>query len=157
MHGGAALFYDVFRDTEDLPELRPWTGARFTWPRLGGFVFSHYFRLELRAFYLKETAEWDPIWRSRYQLQVVTPRFSVFGGSGIYSLASIELFDDIDSSDDEYLGDRLRFNLGIGKPVHKNLRVDLNYVFHKVRVAEADEAFDFDDHVIRLRFFYTIK
>jgi hypothetical protein len=46
LHGGAALFYNFFQNT-DLPELRPWIGARLVGPRPAGWVVSNYFRLEL--------------------------------------------------------------------------------------------------------------
>ena len=48
LHGGAALFYNFFRDKEDLPELRPWVGVRFL-TRAGEWSISNYFRVEYRA------------------------------------------------------------------------------------------------------------
>jgi hypothetical protein len=38
-HGGAALFYNFFSG-EDLPEIRPWVGARIVGPRPGRFAIG---------------------------------------------------------------------------------------------------------------------
>ncbi len=54
-------------------------------------------------------------------------------------------------------GDRFRINAGLGKQVNDSLRIDLNYLFHKIRVPEQGGSLDFDDHVVRLRFFYTFN
>ena len=155
LHGGAALFYNFFEGEEDLPELRPWLGVRFGWPRLGGFAFSHYLRLELRAFYLHEESQWDGSLRGRYQLAVQSPRFAIGPADAFYILASVEAFEDLAATDNTTFGDRFRFNFGIGKKVTNALRMELNYLFHKVRLSDERGDFDFDDHVVRLRFFYS--
>ena len=54
-------------------------------------------------------------------------------------------------------GDRFRFNIGIGKKVTNALRMELNYVFHTVRLSDERGDFDFDDHVVRLRLFYSFN
>ncbi len=156
LHGGAALFYNFFPGA-DLPELRPWVGARFVGPRPGGFIISNYFRLELRAFYLKSRSEWDAGLRGRWQVQVVTPRFSIGSAREFYALASIEPFFEIGSSVPDTFGDRFRYNMGIGKQVARGLRIDLNYLFHRVRLVEQDGDLTVDDHVVRLRFFYRLN
>ena len=156
LHGGAALFYNFFPE-EDLPELRPWVGARFVGPRPGGFTISNYLRLELRAFYLKGKSEWDAGLRFRWQLQVVSPRFRIGSLEEFYGLASIEPFIDGSSGIEGTFGDRFRYNMGIGKQVTPGLRIDLNYLFHRVRVTDAGGDLTLDDHVIRLRFFYSFN
>jgi len=158
LHGGAALFYNFFRDTEDLPEIRPWVGLRLTGPSPGGFVISNYFRLELRAFYLKQYSDWEAVLRGRWQVQVTSPAFGVVSADDFYALASVEVFQDLGSSVEDAFGDRFRINFGVGKAVSQALRVDLNYLFHKIRVIGEDGSdLDSDDHVIRLRFFYSIS
>lgn len=157
LHGGAALFYNFFGDGADLPELRPWLGTRFVWPRLGGFAFSHYFRLELRAFYIKEDSKWDAVLRGRYQLAVKSPDFAIGNAAGFYGLASAEIFDDLTATVNETFGDRYRFNIGIGKKVTPALRAELNYLFHTFRVSDERGDFDFDDNVVRLRLFYSFN
>jgi hypothetical protein len=157
LHGGMALFYNFFKSLDDLPELRPWVGVRFVGPSLDGWVISNYLRLEYRAFYLKGEDQWDALLRGRWQIQVTTPRFSIGAAEQFFALASIEPFTGFGESINGILGERIRTNIGMGKKVTPALRVDLNYVFHKVRVSESGRDFDLDDHVLRLRFFYTVN
>ena len=154
LHGGAALFYNFLRDIPDLPELRPWVGLRFIWPRFEGFTFSHYFRVEYRAFYYKEDKIWDAYFRSRYQFQVSNNNFSIGDLKGFVALVSVELFEDMSSLDDGTFGDRYRFNFGFGKRIIPKLRIDINYVFHKLNIGGLLES---DDHIIRTRFFYNFN
>lgn len=156
LHGGAALFHNFFKDDEDLPEIRPWAGLRFLWPQTRGFIFSHYFRLELRMFYLESDDEWSSVWRGRYQLQVRSPHFNIGAVKKIYLLTSFEIFEDLSSSLNDAFGDRFRYNIGIGNWITRNLTVELNYLFHKIAIGEHRDNFNLDDHVIRLRFFYNI-
>ena len=157
LHGGIALFYNFFKTVEDLPELRPWVGVRFVGPKPGGWTISNYLRLEHRAFYLKDEDKWDTVWRGRWQLQVTTPDFAIGAAESFYALASIEPFTGFGASINGILGERIRTNIGMGKRVTPALRIDLNYVFHKIRVSEAGRDFDLDDHVVRLRFFYSFN
>lgn len=157
LHGGAALFYNFFRDIDDLPELRPWVGVRLVGPSPGGFIISNYLRLELRAFYLKSSSEWDVGLRARWQLQVTSPRFRIGSAEEFYALISIEPFFDIGSTVPGVFGSRFRYNIGIGKQVAQGLRIDLNYLFHRVRVIEEGGDLTADDHVVRLRFFYSLN
>ncbi len=156
LHGGAALFYNFFSG-EDLPEFRPWVGLRFTGPRPGGWTFSNYFRLEWRAFYFKSDSEWDSGFRGRWQIQVTTPRFKIASANEFYGVFSVEPFFEIGSSVVGSFGDRFRINAGLGKQFTESLRIDLNYLFHKIRIPEQDGSLDFDDHVVRLRFFYSFN
>jgi len=155
LHAGAALFYNFFTDEHDLPELRPWLGIRFIWPRLEGFVFSHYFRMEYRAFYFKSEEKWDTYFRGRYQLQFSNNNFSIGELRGFVALVSIELFEDMSSLVDGIFGDRYRFNIGFGKRIIQNLRIDLNYVFHKLNLGSG--GLEADDHIIRTRIFYNFN
>ena len=156
LHGGMALFYNFF-DGEDLPELRPWIGARFLSPLPKGWTLTNYFRLEYRAFYLKSQSEWDALFRARWQLQVISPRFDIGNLGNYYGLASVEPFINSDSDSIGTFGDRFRINFGIGRRMSDNLRAELNYLFHKIRIPEEDNTLTVDDHVIRLRFFYTVR
>jgi hypothetical protein len=157
LHGGAALFYNFFPG-DDLPELRPWVGVRIVGPPLGdGWRLSNYFRMELRAFYLTGSKNWEIGLRGRWQVQVNTPRFRISSVEQLYALVSVEPFFDMSSNIDGTFGDRFRFNVGLGKAFGEDLRVDLNYLFHKIRVIANGSASDAEDHVVRLRFFYTIN
>jgi len=156
LHGGAALFYN-FLDNEDLPELRPWIGARFMTRLPADWTLTNYLRLEYRAFYLKNESNWATYFRARWQIQVISPRFEIGSAKRFYVLGSVEPFFDSNSNIDGTFGDRFRINAGIGKRVNDRLRMELNYLFHQIRVPEGGGALDFDDNVLRLRFFYTIR
>ncbi len=93
--------------------------------------------------------------RGRYQLQVRSPHFNIGAVKKIYLLASFEIFENFSSSMTDTFGERLRYNIGIGKWIIRNLTVELNYLFHKIAVGEQRGNFNFDDHVIRLRLFYN--
>jgi len=156
LHGGAALFYNFF-DGEDLPELRPWVGTRFMTQLPAGWTLTNYLRLEYRAFYLKSESDWSGTFRGRWQIQVISPRFEIGSVKGFYGLASVEPFFDLASDIEGTFGDRYRINFGMGRKVSGDLRAELNYLFHQVRVPEEDGTLTLDDHVLRLRFFYTIR
>jgi hypothetical protein len=155
LHGGVGLFYNFIKDGYDLPEIRPWVGIRFIWPRIGGFSFSHYFRLEYRAFYFKSEQKWETSFRGRYQLQISNNNFSIGELKGFVALASIELFEDMNTFIDGTFGDRYRFNIGFGKRIFDDLRIDINYVFHKLNLGGG--LLQADDHIIRTRFFYNFN
>jgi hypothetical protein len=155
LHGGLGLFYSFF-DEEDLPELRPWIGARFAARTSSDWVISNYLRLEYRAFHLKSEDDWDTSLRARWQLQARSPLFKIASARNFYGLVSIEPFFTLYSNDREAFGDRFRFNMGIGRPMTERLRAEINYLFHKVRLPDEGGSLEVDDHVIRLRLFYTI-
>lgn len=157
VHGGVALFYNFFKEVDDVPELRPWVGLRFLGPRAGGFAMSNYFRLETRVFYLKDDDQWDTVVRGRWQVQVNSPSFDVGSLEGLFALTSIELFADLGSSFDGTLADRFRYNIGIAKSVLSNLVVELDYLFHRIRLDDEVGSLQRDDSVVRLRMFYTIN
>lgn len=154
LHGGAALFYNFF-DGDDLPELRPHIGVRLPYRTQSGWTISNYFRLEYRAFYLKRESSWEGNFRGRWQVQATTPRFKIGSAREFYGLASVEPFFDFGSGSSDTFGDRFRINFGMGKLFGKRLRAELNYLFHQIRLPEQGGSLDVDDHVVRLRFFYT--
>jgi len=157
LHGGFALFYNFFDTAQDLPEFRPWVGVRFVGPKPGGWTISNYLRLEYRAFYLKDEDKWDTLWRGRWQLQVTTPDFAIGDAERFYALASIEPMTGFGEAIGGILGERIRTNIGIGKRFTPALRIDLNYLFHRIRISDEGRDFDLDDHVVRLRFFYRLN
>ena len=156
-HMGAALFYNFLDSEENLPELRPHVGARFIWPRINGFGFSHFFRMEYRAFYLTADSEWATRFRGRYQIQLRSPDFSIGSAEDFYAITFIEFFEDFSSGTLNVFGDRRRIDVGVGKQVSAPLRIELNYLFHTLRIEDGLTNFDADDHVVRLRMFYKFR
>jgi hypothetical protein len=161
LHGGFALFYNFLNGEGNLPELRPWLGARFTWPRPHGFTVTHYFRLEHRSFYHTDESGWDGSLRGRYQLQLRSPNFAIAGTGGFYVLTAVEVSDSTVTGGDllrlSVAGDRLRIVGAIGRAITGALRIEPNYLFHKVQLGDETVGFEADDHVFRLRLFYTFE
>lgn len=159
LHLGTGFIYNFVTDDHDLPEIRPVVGFQLQAPRLGGFTFRHFVRLELRLLYLGSTSEWDTRGRGRYQLQVTSPNFRIGDAAGFFALSSGEVFGNFDSTDADFFGDRYRINFGLGKGNVLGWRIILNYMFHKVRIPDSDQRLDveLDDHVVRLRFSRTIN
>jgi hypothetical protein len=108
-------------------------------------------------FYLENNERWDAIWRGRYQLQVQSPDFGRGLNKKYFALTSFEILDDLSSSVTDTFGDRFRYNLGIGRRVNSGLRVELNYLFHRFVVNEQSQESEYDDHALRLRFFYYLN
>jgi hypothetical protein len=88
---------------------------------------------------------------------VTSPRFNIGSAREFYALISIEPFFNIGSSIAGSFGNRFRYNMGIGMQVTHQLRIDLNYLFHQIRVVDQDGELVNDDHVVRLRFFYSFN
>ena len=157
LQGGATLVYNFFQDEEDLPEVRPWAGVQFLWPRPGGFAFSHRIRLELRAFYIKPDTSWTTSYRARYRLQVRSPNFSIGSADNFFALTFFEVFGDLKPFINGSFGDRFRLNIGVGKHLTEASQIQVNYFFHKVRLSPARGDLEVDDHVVRLRFFHSFN
>jgi hypothetical protein len=102
----------------------------------------------------KEETRWNSYYRGRYQFQIANSNFSIGDVKGFVVIALIELFEDMSSLVDGTFGDRYRFNFGFGKRVIPDLRIDINYVFHKLNFGSGLES---DDHIIRTRFFYNFN
>jgi hypothetical protein len=154
-HGGIGVFYNILSDADDLLELRPWAGLRVAGPRLGGFQFSNYFRGERRSFRLEGESSWDGAWRGRWQLQVVSPHFSMARMDDFYGLTSAEVFMDFGSTVENSFGDRFRYSLGIGRDF-QSLAVEVVCLLHRIRaIGSEGRSFETDDVALRLRVFYS--
>jgi len=88
-------------------------------------------------------------------LQATTPRFAIGSASEFYGVTSVEPFFDFANGSRDTFGDRFRINFGIGKLFGNHLRAEVNYLFHQIRIPEEGGSLDFDDHVLRVRFFYA--
>ncbi len=158
LHGGLGMIYNFIDDLHDLPELRPVVGLQLQWPRLGDFTFRHFIRAELRTLYLKSRNEWDASVRGRYQLPLTSPDIRIGTAVDYFVISSVEWFENFDSGDD-FFGDTFRYNVGVGKGDVLGWRIILNYMFHRVRVPDSEQrrALELDDHVVRLRFIWSLR
>ena len=153
VHGGVAWFHTFIDDADDIDELRPWVGFRLLGPRPKKFVFSHYFRAELRAFDRGGDIGWDTGGRARYQLQVTSPRFKIGRAEKFYALTFFELFKNFGTSLEGLQVAQFRFDLGLGKQINRGLRLEANYLFQKVAIEGT--GLEPSDHILRIRLFYT--
>lgn len=151
LHGGLAWFHTRLQDDDNINEVRPWVGIRFLGPHPGRFKLSHYFRAEYRAFKGAGLTDWEASVRVRYQLQLTTPRFKIGRSRSWYAMSFIEGFSDAAVSIDELETTQFRFNIGLGKKLSNDLRVEVNYLFQKVAVDEL--GLQPSDHILRVRFF----
>ena len=137
-------------------EIRPWQGVNILWPRLKGFNFANYFRLEERITYLNSDNAWDFGLRGRYRLRVTTPLFGILEPKKVnYASASVELFANI-AKISEYELTRGRFDIGLGRYVADKWRIELHYIYQGASAGRGLD-FDADAHIFRLRFFYQIN
>ncbi|MBT8370971.1 MAG: DUF2490 domain-containing protein [Deltaproteobacteria bacterium] len=154
VHGGVRFFQTFFDDEDDTFEIGPWQGLRFIWPELGGYAVSHYFRLEERMIWqIEGERDFDFTVRGRYQLGVRSPNYNILVKNGIYLTGSIEAFSNIERP---IFVNRMRYDVGAGTKFSDAWRVELHYLLQQGR-RSAGSAFSVDEHVLRLRLFYTFN
>jgi len=161
VHGGIRFFKTFFDGDDDTFEIGPWQGLRFTWPKIGNYAISHYFRLEERMIWQTQgDSDFDFNLRGRYQLGVRSPNFDVLFKNGVYLLGSVELFWNLEDNFTDNFANRIRYDMGVGTKVSDAWRVQLHYVLQDGRAIEDDffrDPFDSDEHILRLRLFYTFE
>jgi hypothetical protein len=150
VHGGIRFFQTFNKDVENNFELGPWQGLRFTWPQLGGYAVSHYFRLEER-WQTTGDKQFDFTLRGRYQLGIRSPTYDILLKNGMFLMGSIEAFCDIERP---IFVNRLRYNIGVGTRVSDTWQVQLHCLLQQGR-NQPGAAFSGDQHILRLRLFYT--
>jgi len=154
VHGGIRFFKTFNEDDEDTFEIGPWQGLRFIGPNPGGYAISHYFRLEERMTWGTEgDNDFDFTLRGRYQLGVRSPNYDILLKNGMYLLGSVEPFWDVETP---LFVNRIRWDVGLGTRISDALRIQLHYHLQQGRQS-ASSAFTADEHILRLRLFYTIK
>ena len=82
-----------------------------------------------------------------------SPNYKILFENGIYLMGTIEPFADLESP---LFVNRIRYDVGLGTPLTDAWRVHLRYVLQQGRDS-ASSAFSTDEHILRLRLFYTFK
>jgi hypothetical protein len=161
IHGGVRFFKTFVDDGDDTFEIGPWQGLRFLWPKIGNYAISHYFRLEERMIWRTQgESDFDFNLRGRYQVGVRSPNFDILFKNGIYLLGSVEFFWNLEDDFTDNFANRIRYDAGVGTQVSDAWRVQLHYILQDGRAIEDDlfqDPFDSDEHILRLRLFYTFK
>ena len=160
VHGGIRFFKTFIDDNDDTFEIGPWQGLRFVWPKIGSYAVSHYLRLEERMVWQTEgERDFDFTVRGRYQLGVRSPNYDILVKNGIYLTGSVELFWNLENQISDRVLNRIRYDIGVGTEVSDAWRVELHYVLQDGREIEDlfQDLFSSEEHILRLRLFYTFK
>jgi hypothetical protein len=160
VHGGIRFFKTFIDDNDDTFEIGPWQGLRFVWPMIGRYAVSHYLRLEERMVWQTEgERDFDFTVRSRYQLGVRSPNYDILFKNGFYLSGSIELFWNLDENFSDNFVNRIRYDIGAGTKVSDTWRVELHYVLQDGKAIEYlfNDPFSSEEHILRLRLFYTFN
>jgi hypothetical protein len=160
VHGGIRFFKTWFDDYDDTFEIGPWQGLRFTWPVIGRYAISHYFRLEERMIW--ETGgdrDFDFNLRGRYQLGFRTPNYEILFKNGVYLTGSLEAFWDLEESARDSIVDRIRYDLGVGTRISDAWRIQLHGILQDGRAIDSvfQDLGETDERILRLRLFYTFN
>ena len=161
IHGGIRFFKTFFDDEKDTFEIGPWQGLWFGWPKIGGYGISHYLRLEQRMTWQTQgESNSDFTLRARYQLGVRSPNYEILLPKGIFWLASIEFFSNLDENFSDNPVNRVRYVVGVGTKVSDAWRVELHHI-RQDAIATDDEVFndpfDSEESILRLRLFYSFN
>ena len=161
VHGGIRFFKTFVDDGDDTFEIGPWQGLRFVWPIIGNYAVSHYFRLEERMIWQTEgDRDFDFNLRGRYQFGVRSPNYDILFKNGIYLMGTVELFSSLEDDFFDNFANRIRWDFGVGTKISDAWRVQLHYVLQDGRAIEDDlfrDPFDSEEHILRLRLFYTFN
>jgi hypothetical protein len=161
VHGGIRFFKTFIEDGDDTFEIGPWQGLRFVWPEIGSYAVSHYFRLEERMIWQTEgDSDFDFNLRGRYQLGLRSPNYDILLKNGIYLMGSLELFWGLEDDYFDSFANRIRWDFGVGTKLSDTWRVQLHYVLQDGRAIEDDilqDPFNSEEHILRLRLFYTFN
>jgi hypothetical protein len=147
--GGIGSFYGLSNTAVDMWELRPWQGARVSWPS-SGFKLTHFFRLEER--FGLDTDMWraDSALRARYQLGA---RLRWGASNSPWSApVSIETFLTLDESGE--WSERARYVVGLERVVNREWRLRVEAGWGK-----AGNAFEFESierFFLRFRVYHNL-
>jgi hypothetical protein len=160
VHGGIRFFKTFFDDGDDTFEIGPWQGLRFVWPKIGSYAISHYLRLEERMIWQTEgQRDNDFKVRGRYQFGVRSPNYDILVKNGIYLTGSVEMFWNLENYISDNFVNRIRYDVGAGTKVSDAWRVELHYVLQDGKEIEDifQDLFSSEEHILRLRLFYTFN
>ena len=144
--GGIGNFYSDLAGALSIYELRPWQGARVSWPE-APVRLTHVFRLEERFFF--DTDDGNSLFRLRFRYQLGTRFVWTRSGSGRgwYSPFSVEAFFQFDDNADERFGEQARVTAGIARAFNPRLRVELDLLWQ-----QTEQLFDlYSDNELYLR------
>ena len=158
IHGGIRFFRQWNDNSADIFEIGPWQGLRYAWPKIRGYTFTHYARLEQRMIWeTEDDYEYEFTLRPRYQLSFRTPRYTFLLPQPFFLSVSTELFWKMNDSLSTSFVNRVRYDFGIGTSFTERWRVQLHWISQDA-IKEGDPTFanpfDAEEHILRLRLSY---
>ena len=155
--GGVGWFRLEDHDLEPRNEIRYWAGLQYTHHLFWKVDLQHYFRAEERMFYQKGADNYQNL-RLRYRLGLSYPlKEKDASGKSAQLALQYEPFLTTNSghlSDQFFNTERLYF--GVSNSLSPAIRVDAYYMLQWGRMLKAEQ-FYFTDHIIQLKFIYTIN
>ncbi len=154
--GGVGSFNTFNNTLGNAYEIRLFQDAHISWPDIGWVDFYHRIRFEERFFFY-EKLENDSNIRGRYLFRARTIDFKLLGEKKSFYLKGMwEVFVPIGKSATELFVNNQRYYAAIGHRSSDRLRFELFYIWQQSREL-SDDGFQTSEHIIRLRFFYTLK
>lgn len=160
LEGGLGGFYTYERDEdiEDTLELRPWQGARVSWPTFNRgrrIALTHLARLEERI--VSRAGEIALDVRFRYRLSTSIPlNKPTVQTRALYVPLSIEGFVSPSGNIEETFANRLRITAGLGWVASPNWTFRLAYIAQKSR-STVGVGFETSDHIVRFSVITTVR
>ena len=153
--GGIGVFFTQNELTANQFEIRPWQGAKISWPNFKRFRFFNYFRLEERfSFRINQSQNF--VLKFRYKFGVKIPlNNTVISVGTFYIPVSIELFMDLTLNNNEQTNDRTRIEVGLAYRWTAKTTVRLLYTTQSI-FNNQGEGFDFNsgfsqiDNILRV-------
>lgn len=138
-------------------EIRTFQLIVVAWPKIGGFQFKHRLGLEQRWFYLAEFSLNKYVNRSRYYLEIKSPKFSLFTIKAPFFLtANLEILRDLNDNEFGRLVDHNRYTLGIGNHITDSFRAEVRFKLINT-VDPLTNSFIREINVLRIRLYYRFK
>lgn len=137
-------------------EIRIFQYIVVSWPRIGGFQFNHRLALEQRWFYLAEFNLDTYVNRTRYYLELKSPKFTLFKLKSLFFItANFEILRDLNNNEFGKLGDHNRYTLGIGNYITDRFRAEVRFKLINV-VDPLTNNYIREINVLRIRLYYRL-
>lgn len=131
-HAGLGFFQTFNHDAPNETELRPWQGIRLYGPRFGKFLIKHFIRFEQRIKWIQNDGRTAAALKIRYQISSDIPlKGNSIQVGTVYFPISIELFGNVGKDLEERFADRTRIQVGIGKRIKENLKLEVVYILQR--------------------------
>jgi hypothetical protein len=135
-------------------EIRTFEFLLISWPNIGGFTFKHRLGMEQRWHYLPGYDLSDYVNRSRYYLELKSPKFSLFNISSLFFvMANFEILRDLNNNELGRLADHNRYTIGAGNQVTDNFRAEVRFKIINT-VDPLAKSFIREISVVRVRLYY---